>query len=103
MDVVDGVLTRAEADPDVLGVILTGSHARGLATVHSDHDLTIVVHEQDVPYRHRTRNADLDEVVCTLEALARERGHSDVLDGWADDLRLIRAGRSTMDGPAPTG
>jgi hypothetical protein len=223
VDVVDGVLTRAEADPGVLGVVLTGSHARGLATIHSDHDLTVVVDEQDVPYRHRTRNADLDEVVCTLdaladtsvhwmrygyrgarvlldrldgriqalvdrqatpspdeaaglarhavksyrdgatdaayldvvesvpwlletvfamhgrlrpynkylrwelttfplpgdwndallpdriladpfglfravEALARERGHTDVLDGWADDLRLIRAGRSMVDG-----
>ncbi|GAA3285856.1 hypothetical protein GCM10020218_046730 [Dactylosporangium vinaceum] len=70
VDVLDEVLHRAGADPGVLGVILTGSHARGLATAHSDVDVTVVVAEQEVPWRHVTRTAVLDEVVCTAAALA---------------------------------
>ncbi|MFI5914040.1 nucleotidyltransferase domain-containing protein [Dactylosporangium sp. NPDC051541] len=69
MDVLAAVLRRAEADPGVLGVILTGSHARGLATEHSDVDVTVVVAEQATPWRHASRTAVLDEVVCTAAAL----------------------------------
>ena len=39
----DDLVRRAEADPTVLGVVLTGSHARGLATAHSDVDIVVVV------------------------------------------------------------
>jgi len=75
MDIVDLVLARADADPAVLGVILTGSRARGLATPRSDCDVTIVVAEQAVAWRHNTRTAELDEVVCTLQALADTSVH----------------------------
>ncbi|MEV6848592.1 nucleotidyltransferase domain-containing protein [Actinoplanes sp. NPDC051411] len=70
MSVLDEVLARAEGDPGVLGVVLTGSRARGLATAWSDYDVTVVVAEQAEPWRHATRTATLDQVVCTVAALA---------------------------------
>ncbi|WP_328470009.1 nucleotidyltransferase domain-containing protein [Actinoplanes sp. NBC_00393] len=70
MDLLERVLAGSAADPGVRGVILTGSHARGLATAHSDLDVTIVLAELDDPWQHRVRNAELDETVCTVEALA---------------------------------
>ncbi|GIF20072.1 hypothetical protein BJ973_002022 [Actinoplanes tereljensis] len=55
---------------DVLGAVLTGSRARGTATDHSDLDLVVVVAEQSTPWRHDVRTAALDQVTCTVEALA---------------------------------
>jgi predicted nucleotidyltransferase len=76
VDVLDEVLARAEADPGVLGVVLTGSRARGLATEWSDYDVTVVVAEQAEPWRHESRTSTLDQVVCTAAALA------DTSVGW---------------------
>ena len=70
MDLLDRILTEAATDPGVRGVILTGSHARGLAGPHSDLDLTVVVAEQADPWQHRVRTARLDQTVCTVDALA---------------------------------
>jgi predicted nucleotidyltransferase len=70
MDVLGEVLARARADPGVLGVVLTGSHARGVATERSDYDVLLVVAEQEQPWRHTSRTTLLDEVVCTEAALA---------------------------------
>jgi predicted nucleotidyltransferase len=69
VDVLDQVLARAAADSDVLGVILSGSRARGTETARSDYDVTVVVTEQAQPWQHNRTNT-LDEVVCTVEALA---------------------------------
>jgi predicted nucleotidyltransferase len=76
VDILDQVLARATADPGVRGVILSGSRARGTQTPHSDYDVTIVVAEQEQPWRHTTRTGTLDEVVCTVRALA------DTSDPW---------------------
>ncbi|MGA5302271.1 nucleotidyltransferase domain-containing protein [Nucisporomicrobium flavum] len=59
-------VAAASADPGVLGMILTGSHARGTATVHSDHDVVLVAADGHEP----RRTATLDVAVCTVEALA---------------------------------
>src|SRR3954470_13774146 len=75
MEILERLLARADADPAVRGVILTGSRARGLATAWSDYDVVVVVAEQAVPSRHATRTAELDEVVCTLDALADTSVH----------------------------
>jgi predicted nucleotidyltransferase len=75
MQILERVLARADNDPAVRGVILTGSHARGMATAWSDYDVVVVVAEQSVPWRHAMRTAELDEVVCTLEALADTSMH----------------------------
>jgi len=66
----DEVVARATADPNVVGVVLTGSQARGVATVRSDVDVLVVVAELDVPWRHEVRNAELDRVVCAVQTLA---------------------------------
>ena len=68
MDVLQRILERD--GPPVLGVILTGSRARGMATRWSDWDVTTVVAEQDQPRRHQAAADGLDEVVCTAQALA---------------------------------
>ncbi|SNY33569.1 nucleotidyltransferase domain-containing protein [Paractinoplanes atraurantiacus] len=75
MDILGQVLARVGADPNVRGVILTGSRARGLETARSDYDVTVVVAAQDRPWRHDTRTAVLDEVVGTVEALADTSVH----------------------------
>lgn len=69
MDILDQVLARAVADSDVRGVILSGSRARGTQTARSDYDVTIVVTEQAQPWQHNRTNT-LDQVVCTVAALA---------------------------------
>lgn len=74
MDILDQVLARAAADLGVRGVILTGSRARGTETVRSDYDVIVVVAEQAQPWRHNRTHA-LDEVVCTVEALADTSVH----------------------------
>jgi hypothetical protein len=39
----EDLVARASADPHVVGLILTGSQARDMATEHSDHDVFVVV------------------------------------------------------------
>ncbi|MBB2948790.1 putative nucleotidyltransferase [Actinoplanes lutulentus] len=75
VDILDQVLARAGDDPGVRGVILTGSRARGTATTRSDYDVTIVVATQSQPWQHSTRTETLDEVVCTVDALADTSVH----------------------------
>jgi hypothetical protein len=75
VDILDQVMARAAADLGVRGVILSGSRARGTQTVRSDYDVTIVVAEQAQPWRHDTRTDTLDEVICTVEALADTSVH----------------------------
>lgn len=59
-------VAAASADPGVLGLVLTGSHARGTATAHSDHDVLVVAHDG----YERRRTATLDVAGCTPEDLA---------------------------------
>ncbi|MGI5175768.1 nucleotidyltransferase domain-containing protein [Dactylosporangium sp. CA-152071] len=75
MDILEQVLARSTRDPAVRGVILMGSHARGLTTPRSDYDVTVAVADQAVAWRHSIRSAELDEVVCTVQALADTSVH----------------------------
>ncbi|SNS63152.1 Nucleotidyltransferase domain-containing protein [Asanoa hainanensis] len=70
------VLARAEADPDVVGVILTGSQARGTAGPHSDWDVLVVVRSH-APRWTTSLTPALDTAVLTVAELA------DVSDRWA--------------------
>ena len=70
MGILEEVLDRAAADAGVAGFVLTGSHARGLATARSDYDVILVRHEQAQPWRHDVRTAELDVAECTVDALA---------------------------------
>jgi predicted nucleotidyltransferase len=42
----EALLRQVRADPDVLGVILTGSHAQGLATPGSDFDVRVILRDE---------------------------------------------------------
>ncbi len=69
MDVLEELMTRAERDPGVRGVVLTGSHARGLSTSRSDVDVVVVVDRPD-PAWQRDRSPILDLAPVTVEQLA---------------------------------
>lgn len=75
MNVVDRLLADAETDPDVHGVVLTGSWARGLATAHSDYDVTVVVAAAALDRWQRIRTARLDQAAVTAEQLADTSTH----------------------------
>jgi len=75
MNVVDRLLAAAETDPDVHGVVLTGSWARGLATAHSDYDVTVVVAAAALERWQRIRTARLDQAAVTAEQLADTSAH----------------------------
>ncbi len=42
----EALLRQARADPDVLGIVLTGSHAQGLATPESDYDVRVILRDE---------------------------------------------------------
>jgi hypothetical protein len=68
MTTLDELVARATADSRVRGLVLTGSHARGTATAHSDFDVVIVVDQEgDWPSR---RTPELDEIPYTVAGLA---------------------------------
>ncbi len=74
---------RAESDPNVVGLVLTGSHARaGMATEHSDIDVYVVVARPDESWQ-TTRSKEIDIPVCTLDQLRHVPG-PDEPDGWWD-------------------
>ena len=70
MTALDELMERPAADPDVRGAILTGSHARGMATAHSDYDVIVVVDASTNAWRETTRTAAIDEIVYTVAELA---------------------------------
>ncbi|MFD4263181.1 hypothetical protein ACFWR9_37635 [Streptomyces sp. NPDC058534] len=103
-------VARATADPDVVGLVLKGSHAHdGMATRHSDHDLYVVLADSahtglagpagpaGLAGLDGFRSAELDLVVVTVAefrrlggferyALARSRVVLDRLDGGIAEM-----------------
>ncbi|MEV0154744.1 nucleotidyltransferase domain-containing protein [Micromonospora sp. NPDC050686] len=76
MKALDELRGRAEADSAVVGLVLTGSHARGMATRWSDVDVIVVVRERGGRWTRTRRSRELDEIVCTVDELA------DTTDRW---------------------
>ncbi|MEV4622188.1 nucleotidyltransferase domain-containing protein [Asanoa sp. NPDC049573] len=72
----DDLVARATADPAVVGLILSGSRARGTAGPDSDHDVFVVVRERDGRWV-TSLTPSLDAAVMTVDELA------DVSDRWA--------------------
>ncbi len=70
MTALNDLMERAAPDPDVRGVILTGSHARDMATAHSDYDVIVVVDAPTDAWRETTRTTAIDEIVYTVAELA---------------------------------
>ncbi len=76
------LLADLETDPNVVGVVLTGSRARtGMATARSDIDVYVVLAAAD-PSRRTTRSPEIDLPVCTLDELRVIPGPAD--EGWWD-------------------
>jgi predicted nucleotidyltransferase len=64
------VLSKAQSDPRIIGLILTGSAARGMATQHSDIDVIVIRDEaQTAPAREVTHGPAIDEIPMTLSEL----------------------------------
>ncbi|MET9825146.1 hypothetical protein ABZ038_26685 [Streptomyces sp. NPDC006349] len=85
-------LARAVADPDVVGLVLKGSHAHdGTVTRHSDHDLYVVLADDadsSLTGLDGLRSAALDLVVVTVAEFHR-------LDGF--ERYAIARGRVLLD------
>jgi predicted nucleotidyltransferase len=111
------LVSRAEADPAILGLVLSGSHARGMATAHSDFDVYVMVRDRGGQWTRFRRAPELDEIFCTLAELAdiNRAGHRYAFRGarcgiaWAAGSanwlrrrqRLPR--RRRLPGPGATG
>ncbi|MET7718831.1 hypothetical protein [Streptomyces sp. NPDC005407] len=97
----EAFLATAATDPDVVGLVLKGSHAHdGMATEHSDHDVYVILKDgadTDLISLNGHRSAELDLVVTTLDAfrqldgyeryaLARARVVLDRMDGEITEI-----------------
>jgi predicted nucleotidyltransferase len=67
---IDDLVAQAEDDRGVVGLVLTGSQARGLATPYSDIDLCVVVNERGQSRWHGRRTAQVDQFIRTVDELA---------------------------------
>lgn len=84
-------------DPAILGLVLSGSAARGdMATEHSDVDVLVVYAERGD--RQTEKSTAVDEIVVTLAELEEipEFGTSDWYSRWA--LAYVDVLRDTTDG-----
>ena len=84
-------------DPDILGLVLTGSAARGdIATEHSDVDVLVVYAESGDRRSHKSRH--VDEIPVTLAALEEvpEFGTAGWYGRWA--LAHVQVLRDRTDG-----
>ncbi|NIZ91380.1 nucleotidyltransferase domain-containing protein [Kineococcus rubinsiae] len=62
---------QAEHGADLLGLVLSGSAARGVATARSDLDVYVVLTDDAAQRRPAARSATLDELPVTLTELER--------------------------------
>ncbi|MGN6574723.1 MAG: nucleotidyltransferase domain-containing protein [Nocardioides sp.] len=89
----------ASDDPTILGLVLSGSAARGMATERSDVDV-FVVRDDDVE-RETSHSSAIDEIYCSVADLERVDRHG--TGGWyfrwsfayAQVLRDLTGGRIT--------
>jgi len=66
----DDLMARAQNDPTVLGLVLSGSHARaGMATDHSDMDVFVIVPEYSEAWDKTLHSPELDEIPYSLADL----------------------------------
>ena len=79
----------ARDDPTILGLVLSGSAARGMETERSDVDV-FVVRDDDVDRETRRTCAVVDREVRAWDAAHGTTVCADLVDGWADELAVLR-------------
>ena len=85
-------------DPAIVGIILTGSAARGMATEHSDVDV-IVVRDESETTREVKRSSAIDEIpktlteIETIKAIGSDGAWERWSFAWAKVLRDSTEGR----------
>lgn len=69
----DDLARRNDTDhgPDLLGLVLSGSAGRGLATERSDLDVYVVLTDAGMPDRKTTRSREVDEIPVSFSDLER--------------------------------
>ena len=67
-------------DPDIVGVVLTGSAARGMATQRSDVDVYVVRRDGASAHDEVLRSAAIDEIAVSLSELEQPARFG--TDGW---------------------
>ena len=83
VDALQSLLEQVDADPGVLGVILTGSHAReGMVTPNSDTDVLLVVNEDGRARWRGLHSSELDIGIYTLDELAHPALPRANIDEW---------------------
>jgi len=63
------LLRRCETDPDVVGLVLSGSRPRNMATEHSDFDVYVILQEHNGRWS-TSRTPELDTIVMSVDDLA---------------------------------
>src|SRR5262245_42359446 len=76
MRVYEDLVARAHADRAVVGLVLSGSRARGLATRRLDVDVIVVVRQRGGRWNDDRRSPEVDQAVRTLDELG------DTSDYW---------------------
>src|SRR5690349_16834795 len=69
------LLALARADPNVVGYYVGGSHAKGAATPHSDHDAALIVRDE-VAGEYRLRYTDWQGLDLSVFSLTEFEGHA---------------------------
>lgn len=85
MDVADeppvaALLARAENDPNIRGLVLSGSGARQMRTEHSDLDVYVVL--EDATGQETTKTPEIDTIVVSLAELREVSPPPDDGGGW---------------------
>jgi predicted nucleotidyltransferase len=82
-DVLGELLARVDADPNVLGLVLTGSQAReGMVTLNSDTDVLVVVDAEGRKKWRGSHSPQLDIGIYTLDELSKPAMPRDDIDEW---------------------
>jgi Nucleotidyltransferase domain len=98
-ELIDGIVRRR--GPDLLGLVLSGSAARGMATEHSDLDVHVVLTDDAAIGQETSHSSELDEIPDSLADLEDVSPYGS--DGWwfrwsyayAEVLRDDTGGRIT--------
>ena len=74
------LLARAETDPNIRGLVLSGSGARAMRTEHSDVDVYVVL--EDTAGQRTTKTPEIDTIVVSLAELREVAPPPDDGGGW---------------------